>query len=199
VADAGPSVPTEPAEPEVRLPEGVEIRPARPSDAASYLRMWSAVVGEGRWVRTETVRFSARGYRRLFRNPVTGDHARLVAVSRGQVVGNLVIERLAHPVNRHVATLGMAVDAAWRGRGIGTALLSAAMRWARAEAVEKVSLEVYPSNVAAIALYRKFGFVQEGRLRAQSRKSYGYEDEVLMSRWLSPPRPPGGPPGTAQP
>jgi ribosomal protein S18 acetylase RimI-like enzyme len=194
--DATGPEPSEPADPDVQLPEGVVIRPARPSDAASYLRMWSAVVAERRWVRTETVRFTVRGYRRLLRNPVTGDHARLVAVAEGNVVGNLVIERLAHPVNRHVATLGMAVDAAWRGRGIGTALMSAALRWARAEGIEKVSLEVYPSNVAAIALYRKFEFIEEGRLRGQSRKAYGYEDEVLMSRWLTPP---GGASGRPQP
>ncbi len=176
-----------PEEPDARPPDGVVVRPARPGDAASHLKMWTAVVAEGRWVRTETVRFTVRGYRRLFRHPVTGEHARLVAVAWGNVVGNLVIERLAHPVNRHVATLGMAVDAAWRGQGIGSALMSAALRWARAEGVEKVSLEVYPSNVAAIALYRKFGFVEEGRLHRQSRKSYGDEDEVLMSRWLTPP------------
>ena len=187
-----------PEEPEPRPPDGVVVRPARPGDAASYLKMWAAVVAEGRWVRTESVRFSVRGYRRLFRHPVTGEHARLVAVAWGSVVGNMVIERLAHPVNRHVATLGMAVDAAWRGQGIGTALMSAALRWAWEEGVQKVSLEVYPSNPAAIALYRKFGFVEEGRLHRQSRKSHGYEDEVLMSRWLTPPPGPGVPPG-AQP
>ncbi len=176
-----------PREADARPPDGVVVRPASPRDAVSYLKMWGAVVAERRWVRTETVRFTARGYRRLFRQPVTNEHARLVAVAWGNVVGNLVIERLAHPVNRHVATLGMAVDAAWRGQGIGSALMSAALRWARSEGIEKVSLEVYPSNGAAIALYRKFGFVEEGRLHRQSRKSYGYEDEMLMSRWLVPP------------
>jgi putative acetyltransferase len=45
-------------------------------------------------------------------------------------------------------------------------------------------LSVYPDNTAAVALYRKFGFVEEGRLARQSRKSYGYEDEILMARWL---------------
>ena len=176
-----------PPEPDTTSPQGVEIRPARPGDARSYLSMWSGVVEERRWVRTETVRHSVRRYRRMFRESVSGDHARLVAVASGAVVGNLSIERLQHPVNRHVATLGMAVDGPWRGKGVGTALLSAGLRWARFEGVEKISLEVYPGNTAAIALYRKFGFVEEGRLHRQSRKSYGYEDEVVMSRWLTAP------------
>jgi ribosomal protein S18 acetylase RimI-like enzyme len=50
--------------------------------------------------------------------------------------------------------------------------------------VEKVLLSVYPHNTAAIALYRKFGFVEEGRLARQSRKSTGDEDEILMATWL---------------
>ena len=62
--------------------------------------------------------------------------------------------------------------------------MSEAFRWARDRGVEKVLLSVYAHNTAAIALYRKFGFVDEGRLARHSRKSYGYEDEILMSAWL---------------
>ena len=160
------------------------IRPVKPRDAASYRTMWAAVVAERRWVRTEQVRLTVGGYRRMFRRPVTDDRAQLVAVAWGNVVGILTIERIGHPVNRHVATLGMAVEASWRGKGIGAALMTEALGWARAAGVEKVSLEVYSTNVAAVTLYRKFGFVEEGRLHRQSRKSYGFEDEVVMSRWL---------------
>jgi len=44
-----------PAELESPPPAGVTIRQARSSDAPSYSRMWTAVVAEGRWVRTEQV------------------------------------------------------------------------------------------------------------------------------------------------
>jgi ribosomal protein S18 acetylase RimI-like enzyme len=63
--------------------------------------------------------------------------------------------------------------------------MAVAMRWARQVGIEKVTLEVYPDNVAAVGLYRKFGFHEEGRLVGQSKKqSTGYQDEVIMSRWL---------------
>jgi putative acetyltransferase len=78
----------------------------------------------------------------------------------------------------------MFVADAWRGRGIGTALLNEALRWARWVGVEKLELTVYPRNAAAIALYRRFGFVEEGTLVRHSKKSSGYEDEVLMGLWL---------------
>ena len=47
-----------------------------------------------------------------------------------------------------------------------------------------MALSVYPHNTGAIALYRKFGFVEEGRLARHSRKSYGDEDEILMAAWI---------------
>jgi ribosomal protein S18 acetylase RimI-like enzyme len=59
-----------------------------------------------------------------------------------------------------------------------------ALGWSRRVGIEKLVLAVYPHNDAAIALYRRFGFVEEGRLARHSRKSYGYEDEILMAAWI---------------
>jgi putative acetyltransferase len=64
------------------------------------------------------------------------------------------------------------------------ALMAEAFRWGRSVGVEKIMLSVYPHNDAAITLYRRFGFVEEGRLVGHSRKSSGYEDEILMSAWI---------------
>jgi putative acetyltransferase len=172
-----------PAEVESPPPPAVSIRPARASDAGSYLRMWRGIVEERRWVRTETVG-SLKDYRRSLADSWSDERARFVALAWGEVIGIITIERMQHPVNRHVATLGMAVEASWRGKGLGSALMAAAMRWARRAGMEKVTLEVYPDNEAGIALYRKFGFHEEGRLARQSKKSFGYQDEVIMSRWL---------------
>jgi diaminopimelate decarboxylase len=167
-------------------PAGVEIRPARPRDAASFVEALQAVAGERRYIATETVTRSARETRKRFRRSWTDLQASIVAVHDGRVIGSLGIRREGFPVYRHIASLGMSVVKEWRGRGIGTALLTEALRWARSVGVEKVSLTVYPHNTRAIALYRAFGFVDEGRLSGQSKKSYGYEDEVIMSRWLFP-------------
>jgi diaminopimelate decarboxylase len=165
--------------------DGIVVRPARPGDARSYLAFWTAVVAEGRYVRTERVTGTARTYRQRFRHPWSDGEAQIVAVDdRGTVVGHLYIERERHPVTRHVASLGIAVGAEVRGRGIGTALMTEALRWSRSVGVEKIVLSVYPHNMGAIALYRRFGFVEEGRLARHSRKSYGDEDEILMAAWI---------------
>ncbi|HEY7659139.1 MAG TPA: GNAT family N-acetyltransferase [Actinomycetota bacterium] len=163
-----------------------EVRAARPADAESFLDAYRSVAAERRYVQTEVVERTGRFYRRRFRRSVDAEGAHLLAVEAGRVVGSVSIRRSDHPVTRHVATLGMFVVSDRRGRGIGTALLHAALRWAGRNGVERVELTVYPTNTAALALYRRFGFAQEGRLVRHAKKSYGYEDEILMALWIGP-------------
>jgi len=171
----------------VATPPGVSIRPARASDARAFLRFWGAVVKEGRFVRSERVTHPLRVYRRRFARAPSDREAEFLAMAGDRVVGHLFIQREPHPVSRHVATLAVAVAADHRGRGVGGALMTEAFGWARSAGVEKLVLSVYPHNTGAVALYRKFGFVDEGRLARQSRKSYGYEDEILMGAWIGSP------------
>jgi ribosomal protein S18 acetylase RimI-like enzyme len=145
---------------------------------------WEAIVAEGGFVRSEEAGTSVRVYRSRFRRSWSDREAQVVALDGDRVVGHVYVQRELHPVTKHVATLGIAVAADHRRRGIGSALMAEAFRWGRGVDVEKMMLAVYPHNDVAIALYRKFGFVEEGRLVGHSRKSTGYEDEVLMSAWI---------------
>jgi diaminopimelate decarboxylase len=165
-------------------PAGITLRPAEPRDTRSFLMFWRAIVAEGRYVRSEEVGTPARVYRARFRHSWTDREAQVVAIDGGRVVGHVYVQREAHPVTRHVATIGIAVAADHRRRGIGMALMAEALRWGRSVGVDKIMLSVYPHNDAAIALYRRFGFVEEGRLVGHSRKSSGFEDEILMSAWI---------------
>lgn len=179
-----------PAEP----PAAILIRPARPRDARSFLEGFREVAEEGRRIQTEVVDRTVGFYRRRFRRPWDEDGAHLLALDGDRVVGSLSIRRhVEHPALRHVATLGMHVVRSHRGRGVGSALMAEALRWARAFGIERIELTVYPHNGPAIALYRRFGFVEEGRLVRHAKKSYGYEDEILMAVWIGPEPGPRGP------
>jgi putative acetyltransferase len=168
----------------------VTVRVARPRDARSFLELYRAVVAERRFIRSDAVRRTERDYRKRFRDGWTEDRASLVATVGDRVVGHLGLVREDNPANRHVASIGMAVAADWRRRGVGSALIAEAIRWAKEMGVEKLALSVYPDNDAAISLYRKFGFREEGRLRGHSKKAIGYRDEVVMGLWVSDPPPP---------
>jgi putative acetyltransferase len=69
--------------------------------------------------------------------------------------------------------IAMLVARDWRGKGVGSALLAASIDWAREHGLHKLSLSVFPHNAAAIALYRKYGFEQEGLRRKHIRRSTG--------------------------
>jgi putative acetyltransferase len=142
------------------------------------------VAAEGRYIRTEEVRWTVREMRKRYRRSWTTAEATIVAVADGRLVGSLGLWREPNPVTHHVASLGMLVAEEWRGRGVGSALLAEAFRWARWAGVEKLALTVYPHNERAVGLYEKFGFIVEGRLAGHSKKRYGYEDEIVMGRWL---------------
>lgn len=176
----------DPTRVDAELPEGVEVRPARPSDAASFLEAYRSVAAERRFIQTEVVGGRPGQYRRRFRRSWTSEEATLVAVTSHGVVGSLSIRRDPSVATHHVATLGMFVVRDWRGRGVGSALMAECLRWARRHGVQRVELTVYPHNRAALALYRRFGFIEEGRLIRHAKKSYGYEDEILMAAWLGP-------------
>jgi RimJ/RimL family protein N-acetyltransferase len=169
------------------------VRASRPSDARSFLEMWEQVVRERKYVRTETVQTSARSWRKRFANSWTSDSASLVAIHGDRVIGNLDVAREEGTVTRHIASIGMAVASDWRGRGVGSALMKEAIRWARSVGVEKLALSVYPHNATARALYAKFGFLEEGCLTGHSKKSIGYVDEIVMGLWLIERPPPSTP------
>lgn len=101
-----------------------------------------------------------------------------------EVVGNLGMDPFGSSLRRrHVMALGMAVRDDWQGRGIGSALMSAAIdradNWMN---VLRIELTVYTDNQAACALYRRFGFVVEGRHRAYALRDGVYVDAFAMAR-----------------
>jgi RimJ/RimL family protein N-acetyltransferase len=93
----------------------------------------------------------------------------LVAVADGELVGELRVE----PTPFGYGEIGMMVAADRRGRGVGTALVAAAIEWARSRGLHKLTLSVFPHNEAAIALYRKFGFAEDGRRIRHIRRADG--------------------------
>jgi RimJ/RimL family protein N-acetyltransferase len=68
-----------------------------------------------------------------------------------------------------------------RREGIGTALLQAAVDWARSAGVRKLELHVFPWNEAAIALYERFGFEREGYRKGHYRRGSEDVDAILMA------------------
>ncbi|KUM04037.1 GNAT family N-acetyltransferase [Chromobacterium subtsugae] len=101
----------------------------------------------------------------------------------GKVVGSAGLWRLDEARLEHIAGLGINVHRDWQRRGVGTLLMAAMLDLADSWiGFERIELTVYPDNQAAQALYRKFGFVEEARMRAHSFRNGAYHDALLMGR-----------------
>ena len=153
------------------------VRPAQAGDAQAMAELFAAVAHERDGIATEPpVDIQERAA--LFARTVSGS---VVAVAGDQVVGLLHVAASRHGFGE----IGMAVDRDWRGRGVGSALLQAAIDWARGAGLHKLCLEVFPHNAAGIALYRRAGFAEEGRRVAQYRRASGeLWDAIVMGRAL---------------
>jgi L-phenylalanine/L-methionine N-acetyltransferase len=162
------------------------VRRAEPGDAQGLKQLGDAVGSEpeGWLVTTNGWRDAAdeRRYLRAIRRYPNA--AVFVAEDGGAIVGRLSVARDQHPASRHVADLGLMVAYSHRRRGIGTALLDAAVEWGRQSGVRKLELHVFPWNTAAIALYEKFGFVREGYRKDHYRRGDDYVDAILMAYWV---------------
>jgi len=107
----------------------------------------------------------------------------LVAERGGIVIGNAGLHGVAALRRRHAAGLGISVARSAQGQGVGTALMAALIDWADNWAqLLRLELTVFTDNAAAIALYRKFGFEDEGVHRAYALRDGSYADVLAMAR-----------------
>ncbi len=106
------------------------------------------------------------------------------AIKEDRVIGWCDVFPEENPRLCHRGGLGMGILPEFRGQSIGSKLLSATLAHAKTLGLEKVELNVYTSNLAAISLYRKFGFEQEGLLRKYRKLDEVYFDCLTMAKFL---------------
>ena len=158
----------------------IEIRTARADDAAPL-----AAIDVATWTSATSpagVPTEPRPFFRDEENPADT----LVAVSDGAVLGYAKLRNtLPTPSHAHVLEInGLAVDPAAAGRGVGSALVEAAVAEAARRGARKVTLRVLGTNAAARRLYARCGFVEEGVLRDEFVLDGRFVDDVFMARFL---------------
>lgn len=188
-----PAAPWHPGEAASPADTPWRLRRAQASDAPAFARMMSdpgvfphvlqmPYANEERW-------------RLMLAEPTTPSPPKLDLHLVAEVAGEVVASAGLHPANhnlrrRHAMGLGITVSSAWQGRGLGQAMMSALLDYAdRWAGVLRVELTVYADNLRAQALYRRHGFVEEGRHRAYALRDGVYVDALAMARLH--PSPPG--------
>ena len=120
--------------------------------------------------------------RRFVLDSLRAGAVHVVAVVDDGVIGWCDLRPKAAPTLQHTAVLGMGIAAAYRGQGIGSRLLATVLELALAHGIRRSELLVRSDNAPAIALYRRFGFVEEGTCRNYVCIDGVDYDALLMAR-----------------
>ena len=120
--------------------------------------------------------------RRVVLESLKAGAVHVVAVVEGEVIGWCDLRPKTAPTLRHSAVLGMGIVAVYRRRGIGSRMLATTLELAWAHGIRRAELNVRVDNAPAIALYRRFGFVEEGTCRNYIHVDGADYDALLMAR-----------------
>ncbi|MGW4946085.1 N-acetyltransferase family protein [Actinoplanes sp. NPDC004185] len=95
-------------------------------------------------------------------------HAVLVAEVAGRVAGMVEVVRSPEPPDHQIlrpepsAQIHTVVAEDARGRGVGSALLSAAEQWASTAGITYLSAGIHHRNAGAVRFYGRYGYTSSG-------------------------------------
>lgn len=162
------------------------MRTAKIEDAESLLEIQKSVVSEGEFLIAVSKEFNRTllGQIEYIQDKLENENETiLVAEKDGEVVGWIVFESIQNRKRiSHTGSFGILIEKSYRGQGIGKMLINALLDWAEKNPmIEKVSLGVFSTNHNAISLYKKMGFIEEGRkVREFKFNENEYVDDILM-------------------
>jgi RimJ/RimL family protein N-acetyltransferase len=111
----------------------------------------------------------------------------IVAEQDGKIVGHALLDPMPLEAISHVFRLTIVVHPGYLSQGIGTALMTNLMDWAKQNPdVEKIELLVRATNLRAIRMYSKLGFMEEGRFKKRVRLFDGDFIDDLAMAWFPP-------------
>lgn len=113
----------------------------------------------------------------IFRDCINVGYSCWVHLIRDDIAGYAIMSFGAGEAH----LLNLCVDPNWHGHGIGGRLLQRTIRDAERLGAERMFLEVRPSNLPALHLYHKAGYVQVGRRRDYYPDFGGREDALVMA------------------
>ena len=168
-----------------RIAAAAVVRPATDEDLDELVAHTWDVAAEGRWIGIE-VPFDRDARRARLGALGAGQTSTVLVADTSAAGGPGVVAYVTGEIAPYgVADIGMLVIEGWRSLGLGARLLDAVTEWASTEGAHKMALEAWPHNAAALELYRRAGFVEEGRKQRHYRRRNGeLWDAVVMGRPL---------------
>lgn len=115
----------------------------------------------------------------------TGNAVKLFCFVEGKFAGVTDIHRDTSLLTRrlHSGIFGIIVSKEFRGEGVGTQLITSIVQEAKKHisGLKLIKLDCFANNEPAMALYKKVGFVEAGRIPKALFRQGEYTDEVHMA------------------
>ena len=169
----------------------VLIRKARISDATNMLEIFYNVIDNDEYNLTmpsdvKKLKMTVKKERDYIKAQNKDGNILLVAEINNRVAGLVNLSKGARERISHIASFHLSVHKRYRRNGVASALIKAAIKQAEKDPlIEKIELNVFANHTAAIRLYKKFGFVKEGRRKKEFKIAPGkYVDDILMYKFV---------------
>jgi ribosomal-protein-alanine N-acetyltransferase len=124
----------------------------------------------------ESAAYSYPWNRKIFSDCLIAGYLASVLDCEGESIGYSILSTAA--AEAHI--LNLCVHPEWQRQGLGQQMLDHLLDYTRALGVERIFLEVRPSNDAAIQLYEKAGFKHLGLRKSYYRATDGREDALVL-------------------
>jgi RimJ/RimL family protein N-acetyltransferase len=168
------------------LLENIVIRNALPADATTLCEAERETARTPGLLVSRPAELNPTAFERKI-IALSRDGLYLVAERNGQLAGHALLEPLGLEALRHILVLTIVVHPGYQGQGVGSALMTRLLDWARARpALARVELRVRETNQRARRLYERFGFVEEGRLQKRIRLPDGTFIADITMAWFAP-------------
>ncbi len=160
------------------------IRTVKKTDAKELIHYVNQVAGE-----SDFLTFGKGEFKKTIREEekIIQEHVKaenmifLVAEIDKKIVGILNANGKNKFRVRHIAEFGITVQKKYWRMGIGSILIQSMLDWAKSsKVIRKLNLVVMSHNKPAIALYKKIGFKEEGRLRRDNYINGKFYDSYIM-------------------
>lgn len=159
------------------------IRPLQGGDTRALLAYVNDLIAEDTYLMlsgkkmtlTQEKKYVTESLARVKKN----EKIHIVAVFGGRIVGSADIRR-GEKRKHHIGEIGIAILSSHRGQGLGRRLVEALIAGGKRMGLRMLMLHCFENNVPALALYKKFGFIECGLLPEALHYRGAFVGEVTL-------------------
>ena len=164
----------------------VQVRKAQPEDAPQIVEVIKSAEESGFMLFNPGERqLTAEIFAKRIENMNADEKSGIfIACEEERVLGYMIVQNDTPEKIVHRGYIVIGVHSDYRGKGVGKALFSFVLDWAKTVGLHRLELTVIKNNEVAVNLYKKMGFEIEGIKKDSLYIDKVYVDEYYMAKLI---------------